>query len=34
MAIRVKIFDKCEYIVVTDEILSSHTSFLRHSECD
>lgn len=34
MAIRVKFLDKCEYIVVTDEILSSHSSFLRHGKCE
>lgn len=32
LAIRVKIFDKCEYVEIDEEMLSSHESFLRHGK--
>lgn len=33
MAIRVKVFDKFEYIAISEEMLSNHEAFIRHGKC-
>lgn len=32
MAVRVKVFEKCEYIEITEEMLTNYESFIRHGK--